>query len=186
MISLIYTTNNVTALDTYHFPESISDINNIEYFVEFSPAYGDSSTTNYSISLTHILDSFVHTEIVFNDPQITYAQYDYSYNLNLTDEYWKIQDIIPLVSNYINGEHSELLCNFSEPFKETQYFRVDELITFEPYLNKNSVNLAMKSTSKAFTFIEETIYNRNLKYNINVYRFSTQFTFDGPADSGCG
>ncbi|MFW9938986.1 MAG: hypothetical protein ACFFD5_15170 [Candidatus Thorarchaeota archaeon] len=155
-----------------------SDINHLEYFVEFFPEEGGYSTTKYALDLreTYISgNSIFRINVKYETPDLTEAGKNFNYQIE-QDTHKIIKTNVNFYKNYIPGTHSELLLDL-ENFGDPQIFRVDETVIFADLFKEG----AFKDINKldlSFYYIGTEVYNRNLTLDYQTYHYQAQHLWD--------
>lgn len=160
--------------------DDFSDINYLEYFIDFYPDRKGYFTTKYAMELNKITEgdnTNLIVDIHYDDLDLTSTNGDFFYVISLKtreilDTSDKFYDI------YLNGTYTELFLNLSN-IGNPQLFRIDENVIFNDYLTRGfSVGLTKITTE--FNYIGEVIYNKNLLHNFTTYHYSAVYSWSGP------
>ena len=148
-----------------------SEIQHIEYYVEFSPELKGYSTTKYAIDLEAFEiegDSVLNVDITYDDLDLTEAGENFNYNI-LLDSREILEHSNILYGNLIIGTHTELFLDLNK-IGNSQTFRVDETLTFADYLKKE-VYKGINKLDLSFSYIGEKQYSKNLTHTFNTYHY---------------
>jgi hypothetical protein len=163
------------------WPENFRSINYLEYYLEFSPNSINYSNTGYTLNIERINESTITVNTGFRDASLTLFEIDYGYNISL-DSYTILNTTY---SNYrlkMIGYKTELFLNLSN-LGNPQTFRVDETITYGPFLETTAED-GDKIIETEFTYagIEQLETNFTTDFNLTTHKYSAEFSWLGP---GC-
>ena len=115
--------------------EDLSEIQHVEFYLEFSPEQKGYSTTKYAMDLEVIEtegDSILKIDVNYEDVDLTEAGENFNYKIIL-DSHEIYETSIDFYRKFINGTHTELFLDLNN-IGESQTFRVDETVIFADYL----------------------------------------------------
>jgi hypothetical protein len=161
---------------------AIDEIETLNYFIEFYPSNRGQVTTNYTLEFSSFgsgPDSNISVFVNYSNPEITYFNADYSYNMTFDNTLFTINSYTnpnPVLNVLLLGQKSELFANTSL-YESSQQFRIDEYLTF-PYMNTTEYSPIQQSTTKTFTYINQMTYNYSLNdnYLVQHYYYRNSFT----------
>ena len=181
---LVQTTN--AAFQT--IPQSIDEINNVTYNLEFNPKYGNIETVNYSLDFVHSPEiASINIKTKYDKPSITEngTENEGHIEYELSTEDFTIISINN--SHYIDdfvGFNTEILFNLANIGKD-QEFRVDEPVIFTGFFELDlytSMDISRLKAEKLFQYSGIVEYNRSLMQTFDVYRYQ----FIDSWSTGCG
>ena len=158
--------------------EDLSEIQHVEYYLEFSPEQKGYSTTKYAMDLEVIEtegDSILKIDVNYEDVDLTEAGENFNYKIIL-DSHEIYETNIDFYRKFINGTHTELFLDLNNIGK-AQTFRVDETVIFADYL-KIGVYQGVKKLDISFNYIGEKLYNKDLRYNFNTHHYQAYYQWD--------
>lgn len=186
MISLIFspidTSINVKAQQNL-IPQNIQDINNVKYFIEFTPKQNGYSIMNYTMAFDYFNISgtpMCNVNITYQNPNLTIFQKNFNYNLSLATDLIENTSISYYNQNIV-GQKTELFCNISN-IGNPQKFRVDETSIFGVYLKTDTTESQTRNIDTNFDYIGIQQYNWSLNSQFNVYHYATSISWIG---QGC-
>ena len=160
--------------------EDLSEIQHLEYYLEFSPEQKGYSTTKYAMDFEIIEtegDSILKIEVKYEDMDLTEAGENFNYEIIL-DTHEIHETSIDFYREFIKGTHTELFLDLTN-IGTSQTFRVDETVIFADYL-KIEVYKEVTKLDLSFSYIGEKQYNKDLKYNFNTYHYQAYYQWDTP------
>ncbi len=160
--------------------ENISEIQHLEYYLEFSPEQKGYTTTKYAMDLEVIEtegDSMLKIDVKYEDIDLTEAGENFNYEIIL-DSHEIHETSNDFYREFINGTHTELFLDLPN-IGNSQTFRVDETVIFADYL-KIEVYKEVTKLDLSFNYIGEKQYNEDLKHNFNTYHYQAYYQWDTP------
>ena len=158
--------------------EDRSEIQHMEYYLEFSPEQKGYSTTKYAIDLEAEGDSELKVDVRYEDLNLTEAGENFNYKISLDDHEITGPNIWFYI-RYFRDTHTELFVDLTK-IGNSQTFRVDETIIFANYF-KIEVYHGVSKLDLLFNYIGEKQYSKNLTHNFNTYHYQANYewTTDG-------
>ncbi|MBY9008330.1 MAG: hypothetical protein KGD74_00530 [Candidatus Lokiarchaeota archaeon] len=158
--------------------EDLSEIQHVEYYLEFSPVQKGYNTTKYAMDLEVIEtegDSLLKIDINYEDLDLTGAGANFNYKIIL-DSYEVIETSIDFYRFFIQETHSDLLLDLTN-IGNSQTFRVDETVIFADYLKIGQYQ-GVNKLDISFNYIGEKLYNKDLMYNFSTYHYQAYYEWD--------
>ena len=158
--------------------DDLSEIQHLEYYLEFSPEQKGYSTTKYAMDLEAFEiegDSILNVDINYEDIDLTEAGVNINYDI-LLDSHEIPEPILDFYRQYINGTHTELFMDLTK-IGNSQTFRVDETVIFAEYL-KIEVYNGVQKLDIPFSYIGEKLYNKDLMHSFNTYHYQAFYQWD--------
>jgi len=160
--------------------EDLSEIQHVEYYLEFLPEQKGYSTTKYAMDLETIEpegNSTLIIDVKYEDIDLTEAGENFNYEIIL-DSHEIHETSNDFYREFIKGTHTELFMDLTN-IGNSQTFRVDETVIFADYL-KIEVYKGVNNLDLSFNYIGEKRYNKDLKYNFNTYHYQAYYQWDTP------
>jgi hypothetical protein len=154
-----------------------SEINHLEYYLEFSPEQKGYSTTKYALDLEAIEtegDSILEVDVTYDDVDLTEAGGNFNYKITL-DDHELFYPSIWFYIQYFRDTHTELFLDLTK-IGEPQTFRVDETVIFANYF-KIEVYHGVSKLDLIFNYAGEKEYNKDLTYNFTTYHYQANYTW---------
>jgi len=151
--------------------EDLSEIQHMEYYLEFSPEQKGYSTTKYAIDFEAIeteRDTILKVEVKYDDLNLTEAGENYNYKI-LLDNHEITGPNVWFYIKYFRDTHTELFLDLTN-IGNSQMFRVDETVIFANYF-KIEVYHGVSKLDLLFNYIGEKQYRNDLTYNFNTYHY---------------
>lgn len=158
--------------------EDRSEIQHVEYYLEFSPEQKGYSTTKYALDFETVGDLILKVDVKYDDVALTEAGENINYKIELDNHevvgpniWWYIQ--------FFRDTHTELFLDLTN-IGNSQTFRVDETVIFADYF-KIDVYKGVTKLDLSFNYMGEKQYSNNLTNDFNTYHYqaSHEWLTDG-------